>query len=108
MTKIAKPKTEIIKTKDELFLYMLKNQIDDTKYNILKLLNDKEMTPLDISKALKISPPLTSYHLNGNSVSSGLIELGFVKRTHDEAGIVQNIQLTLLGLEMFNLIKKDN
>lgn len=79
------------------------------KFSYYKLLTDKKMDILkflyknkdccasleELSKKLKMSLPLVSYHINGNLKSEGLKEMGLV--TADEWKGRMKIALTLLG-----------
>ena len=55
--------------------------ISDSKMRILKVLQDHEDTLNALGEKLKMTPPLVSYHLNGDRGSFGLIELGLVETT---------------------------
>jgi len=72
--------------------------LTDKKMNILKFLymNKDCCASLDeLSKKLKMSLPLVSYHINGNLKSEGLKEMDLV--TADEWKGKMKISLTLLG-----------
>jgi hypothetical protein len=78
------------------------------KFSYYKLISEKKMMILeaicnrapvnleDISKVLKMSLPLLSYHINGNSESQGLIQLGLIRTLDGSNGRI-NLQLTTLG-----------
>jgi predicted transcriptional regulator len=54
--------------------------ISEKKMEIIRTLSNGEPTSFEeLSKKLKISAPLLSYHLNGDRETSGLIELGLVE-----------------------------
>jgi DNA-binding transcriptional ArsR family regulator len=79
------------------------------KFSYYKILTDKKMDILkflhknkdccasleELSKKLKMSLPLVSYHINGNLKSDGLKEMGLI--TADEWKGKIKISLTLLG-----------
>lgn len=79
------------------------------KFSYYKILTDKKMNVLEflyknkdccasleeLSKKLKMSLPLVSYHINGNLKSEGLKELGLVMADEWKGKI--KISLTLLG-----------
>ncbi|MFH2027590.1 MAG: winged helix-turn-helix domain-containing protein [Nanoarchaeota archaeon] len=72
--------------------------LTDKKMDILKFLyNNKECcASLDeLSKKLKMSLPLISYHINGNLKSEGLKEMGLVMADEWKGRV--KISLTLLG-----------
>lgn len=89
--------------KDEVMLMPI------LKFSYYKILTDKKMDILrflyknkdccasleELSKKLKMSLPLVSYHINGNLKSEGLKEMGLV--TADEWKGKIKISLTLLG-----------
>jgi len=53
--------------------------ISDSKMKILKALLEHSLNLESLAEKVKMSPPLLSYHLNGDRDSSGLIELGLVE-----------------------------
>ncbi len=72
--------------------------LTDKKMDILKFLyNNKDCCASleDLSKKLKMSLPLVSYHINGNLKSEGLKEMGLVMADEWKGKI--KISLTLLG-----------
>lgn len=70
--------------------------LTDKKMQILRVLGEKEHTTFDeLSKAIKMSLPLVSYHINGNLKSEGLKKLGLIE-TKDQKGKTV-IKLTTLG-----------
>jgi len=89
--------------KDEVMLMPI------LKFSYYKILTDKKMDVLkflysnkdccssleDLSKKLKMSLPLVSYHINGNLKSEGLKEMGLVMADEWKGKI--KISLTLLG-----------
>lgn len=54
------------------------------KMEILGTLSKGNMSFDELAEKMKISPPLLSYHLNGDRDTSGLIELGLVETVDDE------------------------
>jgi len=74
------------------------NELTDKKLGILKLIyKDKTCCASleDLSKKLKMSLPLVSYHVNGNLKSPGLKELGLIE-TKEEGGKIR-VTLTMQG-----------
>lgn len=70
--------------------------LTDKKLNILKFLYSKGGKTLDgLSKELKMSLPLISYHINGNLKVEGLKQLGVVEAAEGKGKSV--MQLTMLG-----------
>lgn len=69
--------------------------ISDSKMKILKGLTEGQMNLDSLSEKLKISPPLLSYHLNGDRDSFGLIELALVETV--DQGREKIAQLTHMG-----------
>ncbi|MBI2145525.1 winged helix-turn-helix transcriptional regulator, partial [Candidatus Woesearchaeota archaeon] len=70
--------------------------LTDKKLNILKLLYAKgAMAPDEIGRELRMSPPLISYHINGNNKAEGLKQLGLLEAIQEKGKIV--IKLTMLG-----------
>jgi len=72
--------------------------IQDKKMEILKtLFNNKECCGSleELSKKLKMSLPLISYHINGNLKSEGLKQLGLIYTTEDKGRI--KVNLTTMG-----------
>lgn len=73
-------------------------QLTEKKMQILKLLyNDPTccMSMEQLSKRLKMSLPLLSYHINGNLKSEGLHEHGLIETTETKGKVA--ISLTMLG-----------
>jgi len=70
--------------------------LTDKKLNILKhLCSRKEgLTFEALRKTTKMSPPLLSYHINGNLKSEGLVDLGLVD-VSDEGKV--KVKLTMMG-----------
>jgi hypothetical protein len=60
------------------------------------LCNRDRTTFEDLGRELKMSLPLTSYHINGNPESQGLIQLGLVETVGGSKGRIE-LQLTTLG-----------
>jgi DNA-binding transcriptional ArsR family regulator len=71
--------------------------LTDKKMEILKVLYKKDCCSSmdELSKRVKMSLPLISYHINGNLKSDGLKEMGLVE-TKEVKGKV-DIQLSVLG-----------
>lgn len=78
-----------------MFRFTYTRMISSSKLNIMKELLEKSMNLDALATKLKMSPPLLSYHLNGDSDSFGLIELGLVE-TLDQ-GREKIAQLTAMG-----------
>ncbi len=83
------------------------------KFSYYKLLTDKKMEILktlgkpgcclslgELSKKMKMSLPLISYHINGNLKSDGLKEMGLVET--DEIKGKMEIRLSVLGKMLIN------
>ncbi len=73
-------------------------QLTEKKMHILRLLYDDPTGYMDleqVSRKLKMSLPLLSYHLNGNLKSEGLREHGLVETTETKGKIA--VSLTMLG-----------
>lgn len=70
--------------------------ISEKKTKILKTLLEGPMGFDSLSKKIKISPPLLSYHLNGDKETSGIIELGLAESSSD--GASKQISLSSLGM----------
>lgn len=71
--------------------------ISEKKMRILEtLFNRDRATFEDLSRELKMSLPLVSYHINGNPESQGLVQLGLVE-THERPRGRVELQLTTLG-----------
>ncbi len=68
------------------------NSITNKKLNILKLLNNKELSIEDISKKTGMSLPLTYYHINGTLKEEGLKGLGLIEPLNKS-----KIKLSTLG-----------
>ena len=79
------------------------------KFSYYKMLTDKKMELLkmlsrpdcclsleDLSKKTKMSPPLISYHINGNLKSEGLKQMGLIE-TMEKKGRIE-IKLSTLGI----------
>lgn len=93
---------DITETNEIMMLPVLKfsyyNLLTEKKLGILELLskNLENKTSLDeISKKMKISLPLVSYHVNGTIKSDGLKSLGLIE-TEEKKGKI-DIKLTMLG-----------
>ncbi len=72
--------------------------IPEKKMSVLKLLKkDRECCASleELSKKLKMSLPLVSYHINGNAKSEGLIDMGLVSVVEKKGRM--NVNLTPLG-----------
>ncbi len=69
--------------------------ISEKKADILKTLLEGSMGFDLLSKKIKVSLPLLSYHLNGDKETSGLIELGLVETTNE--GTSKKVSLSDLG-----------
>lgn len=70
--------------------------LTDRKLGILKLFYAKGSQTLEeISKATRMSPPLVSYHLNGNLKAEGLKQLGLVESVEEKGKAV--LQITTMG-----------
>jgi predicted transcriptional regulator len=61
------------------------NILSDRKVLLLRILSEGPRSFAELAHQAKVSPPLLSYHLNGDKDSSGLIQLGLVEDT-DEKG----------------------
>lgn len=71
--------------------------ISEKKMKILEILYKEDRTTFeDLSRKLKMSLPLVSYHINGNPESQGLVQLGLVE-THGGSKGRTELQLTMLG-----------
>ena len=79
------------------------------KFSYYKMLTDKKMELLkmlsrpdcclsleDLSKKTKMSPPLISYHINGNLKSEGLKQMGLIE-TSEKKGRIE-LKLSTLGI----------
>lgn len=76
--------------------------ISEKKMKILKILFNQDSTTLEgISKEMKMSPPLLSYHINGNKESQGLIQLGLAETSSDSKGLIE-LKITTLGRMIIN------
>jgi DNA-binding transcriptional ArsR family regulator len=53
--------------------------IAEKKMEILRALSDGQLSFDELSKKVKVSSPLLSYHLNGDRETEGLIEIGLVE-----------------------------
>lgn len=69
--------------------------IPERKLAILKILRQSSMSFEDLSRKLRMSLPLASYHINGNAKSEGLVQMGLAEVT-DKNGRME-ISLTPLG-----------
>lgn len=70
--------------------------LTDRKLGILRLLHSKGSKTLEeLSRDTKMSPPLVSYHINGNRKAEGLKQLGLVEAAEGKGESV--MQLTMLG-----------
>lgn len=71
--------------------------ISEKKMAILKVLHNRDRTTFkDLGKELKMSLPLASYHIHGNTESQGLLQLGLVTTLEGSKGKIE-LQLTTLG-----------
>ncbi|HIH37570.1 winged helix-turn-helix transcriptional regulator [Candidatus Woesearchaeota archaeon] len=72
------------------------NELSDNKMNILKLLNSKEYISLtDLSRKLKMSISLLSYHINGTLKYKGLKEYRLVEVKEEGKSVL--VRLSQLG-----------
>ncbi len=70
--------------------------LTDRKLGILKLLYSKGSKTLEeLGRETKMSPPLVSYHVNGNVKVEGLKQLGVVEASEEKGKSV--VHLTALG-----------
>ncbi len=70
--------------------------LTDRKLGILKLLYSKGSKTLEeLGRETKMSPPLVSYHINGNVKAEGLKQLGVVEASEEKGKSV--VHLTALG-----------
>ncbi len=78
-----------------MFRFTYTRMISSSKLHILKELLEHSMNLDALATKLKMSPPLLSYHLNGDNDSFGLIELGLIETI--EQGREKVAQLTPMG-----------
>lgn len=78
-----------------MFRFSFTKMISDSKMKILKALVDGSMNLESLAEKIKMSPPLLSYHLNGDRDSFGLIELGLVETV--DQGREKIAQLATMG-----------
>lgn len=70
--------------------------LTERKLGILKLLYSKGSKTLEeLGRETKMSPPLVSYHINGNVKAEGLKQLGVVEASEEKGKSV--VHLTALG-----------
>lgn len=70
--------------------------LTERKLRILKLLSTKGSRTLEeLGKEGKMSPPLVSYHMNGNTKAEGLKQLGLVESSQEKGKSA--VRLTMLG-----------
>ncbi|MDG6997536.1 MAG: winged helix-turn-helix transcriptional regulator [Nitrososphaerota archaeon] len=73
--------------------------IAEKKLEILKALSEGPLSFEELSKRVKVSSPLLSYHLNGDRETEGLIEIGLVEYQEEEKG--KKISLSSMGRLFF-------
>ena len=73
--------------------------ISDKKVEILRVLAEGPLSFEELSKRIKVSSPLLSYHLNGDRETEGLIEIGLVEYLGEEKG--KKISLSAMGRLFF-------
>jgi len=72
--------------------------LTDKKMELLKMLSSPDccLSLEDLSKKTKMSPPLISYHINGNLKSEGLKQMGLIE-TSEKKGRIE-LKLSTLGI----------
>lgn len=64
--------------------FSFSKMIAEKKLEILRALSDGLLSFEELSKRVKVSSPLLSYHLNGDRETDGLIEIGLVEYLEEE------------------------
>lgn len=97
----------MIKTKEDLIDYLIKDYFDDKHKKILQLLEKETLMNSEVAKRLKISDPMATYYINGfvKSKKQGLVQLGLLKRVLDDYGKTLGFTITDLGKDVLKVLK---